>query len=73
MKTEQHTRTVERQIRGAFRQFSRRRVFQTVYEHGQWWVICEDFHHDDEGAVTFSVQDCGPGPWSFDGFSFERV
>jgi len=70
LKTEQNTRTIERSIRGAFRAWAHQRVFNTVFEHGQWWVIQPETKHDDGG--TFSVCDATGGD-SVNGFSFERV
>lgn len=61
--TETNTLAVERKIRGAFRAYSRRRVFETFFEHGQWWVRLPG---DDEDAM-YSVVDTNIG------FDFERV
>jgi hypothetical protein len=72
LQTEQNTPAVMRKIRGAFRQMFGRRVFGTFYEHGQWWVSCEDLDGDDAGEALFSVVDA-EGPGSINGFGFERT
>lgn len=68
-----NTPQVERRIRRAFRQIHRssasRRPFQTVYEHGHWWVI-ED--GPDDTLQTWDAVDADGGD-SFDGFNFEEV
>lgn len=70
LKTERNSRAMERKVRGAFRQFSHRRMFTTVFEHGQWWVILRPLERDRED-VTYSVVDSEPGYGA--GFDFERV
>lgn len=65
LQTEKDTRSVEKSIRSAFRNWSHRRFFNTVFEHGQWWVLVET---DDE-TQTYSVCDAN----TVSGFDFERV
>jgi len=65
LKTEQNTRTVEKQVRSAFRNWARKRFFETFFEHGQWWVRVQN---DDEDE-TYSVCDAN----TITGFDFERV
>jgi len=63
---------VERRIRRAFRQLHRgasRRPFETVYEHGHWWVLELDA---EDQLVTWDAVDAS-GPGSVLGFSFEQV
>jgi len=62
-----NTTRIEREIRRAFREFSSRRQFTTVFEHDAWWVLCSD--GDDE--LIYAVNDA-TGPGTYDGFSFER-
>jgi hypothetical protein len=64
----QNTRSAERKIRKAARSHFKRRYFETVYEHGQWWVL---FDTADE-QFTYSVCDAS-GSRSTDGFYFEQV
>lgn len=51
--TEKNTSTVERRIRSAFRAEFHRQSFETVFEHGQWWVML----NDGEETKTYSVYD----------------
>jgi hypothetical protein len=80
LKTERNTTNMEKRIKRAARKgiacirdggFK----FNTVFEHGQWWVIAftgdyDEFTEHEEFA--FSVIDA-EGPGSYDGFSFEEV
>lgn len=62
--TEKNTSTVERRIRSSFRAEFHKQSFETVFEHGQWWVLLKD----EEGDTTFySVYDTA------DGFGFEEI
>jgi hypothetical protein len=59
---EKNTKSMEKSIRGAFREYARIRTFDTAYEHGQWWVILKS-------GLTYSVGDS-----NYDrGFCFEEV
>ena len=41
------------------------KFFETGFEHGQWWVLCEN-------GAQYSVEDAF-GPGTIDGFDFEQV
>lgn len=57
---EKNTRTMERKVRSAFREWSRKRFFETFYEHGQWWVRLSPSYGDDQD-MTYSVCDSNRG------------
>lgn len=63
--TEQNTRSVEKRVRGAFRDWARKRTFETFFEHGQWWVRVPNDEDDETYSVCDSSAPCG--------FDFERV
>ena len=66
LKTERDTRSMERKVRSAFRAsryFSG--GFHAVFEHGQWWISCDD-------GAQYSVVDADGGD-AVGGFDFEEV
>lgn len=64
LQTTRNTKSVERKVRGAFREKFHRRYFTTFFEHGQWFVQFED----ESGEYrTYSVVD------SLIGFDFEAL
>lgn len=62
--SEQNTRAMDRRVRRAALALGFRH-FDTVFEHGHWWIILKS------GEAFDAVDACGPG--SIDGFSFEAV
>lgn len=65
---ERNTRAMERKVRSAFREWSNKRFFETVYEHGQWWVRLFPGRHEDENMHRwYSVCDTNTG------FDFELL
>ena len=65
LKTETNTPEIEKRALKAFRALFRGRRSRAVFEHGQWWIICDD-------GAQFSVVDSMAGH-SVDGFDFEQV
>jgi hypothetical protein len=71
LKCETNTKAVERAIRGAFADYSRKRSVKGVdvfFEHGQWFLV----HHNEYTDHTYSVVDA-TGPNSYRGFGFEQL
>jgi hypothetical protein len=61
--------------RAAVAQFgrqSRNRRFDTLFEHGRWWLIIR-YLNSDEPDETYSVVDCQDGRGGADYFGFEQV
>jgi hypothetical protein len=67
-----NTPKVKRLVRAEFTAQTQRRRFRTVFEHGQWWVLCKDPTCDDEGEVIYAVEDAS-GPGTTGDFYFERT
>jgi hypothetical protein len=80
LKTERNTKTMEKHIKAA----ARKTIhcirdggynFNSVFEHGQWWVIASPGVKDeftDYEEFIYSVQDA-EGPGTVDGFFFEEL
>jgi hypothetical protein len=65
LKTETNTPAMDRRIAAAFSEsgIEAGDFYETVFEHDQWWVICEN-------GAQYSVVDTTGG---IDGFDFEQV
>jgi len=65
LKTETNTPEMEHRVINAF-PFDEHRAVAAVFEHGQWWITCNDC------GGQWSVVDATGGR-SIDGFDFEEV
>lgn len=72
LKTETNTAAMQKRVVAAFEASDYCPPdgnFETVFEHGQWWVLYTD---EDSDTHIFSVVDAEGGS-AIDGFDFERV
>jgi ribosomal protein S27E len=67
LKTETNTQAMDVRVTAAFQvsDLNTCEFFNTVFEHGQWWISCSN-------GAQYSVVDATGGP-SIDGFDFEEV
>jgi len=67
-KTEQNTRATERKVRSAFNRqwYGKRGGFETVYEHGQWWIV---IHCANNERLIYAVVDAN----THSGLDFEAM
>jgi hypothetical protein len=67
LKCERNTRSMERRVLSSWRRNATqdviKRTSRAVFEHGQWWILCED---REDNTRTFSVCDASPGDFIFE-------
>jgi hypothetical protein len=74
LKTETNTPEIDVRIAAAFAASAHATAkFETVFEHGQWWVMATNDDLDDDAIdPIYSVNDAEGGD-AIDGFDFEQV